>query len=130
VKQPEGFDQHEELNQPGESFVELEEFLTLALQRVDAPLGFADRTMARARAGDTPRGKVLRMPTRLRMWSSGAIAAALAAGIFVGQQVHTRHQREKAEAAQQQFEAAMRITGETLQQTRLQLQQAGVPMGD
>lgn len=130
MKQPEDFDQPEELNQPGESFTELEEYLTHALRHVDAPKGFAERTMARAQAAGTPRGKLLMMPSRLRAWTSGAIAAALVAGVFVGDQVHVRHQREKAELAQQQFEAAMRITGETLEQTRLQLQQAGVPIGN
>jgi uncharacterized membrane-anchored protein YhcB (DUF1043 family) len=69
------------------------------------------------------------MPTRLRAWTSGAIAAALVAGIFVGEQLHVRRQREKAEEAQQQFEAAMRITGETLDQTRMELRRAGVSMG-
>lgn len=129
MKQPEDFDQPEELNQPGESFAELEEYLTHALRRVDAPKGFAERTMARAQTSSAPRGKLLRMPTRLRVWTSGAVAAALVAGVFVGDQVHERRQREKAEFAQQQFDAAMRITGETLAQTRLQLQQAGVPTG-
>ncbi len=129
MKQPEDFDQPEELNQPGESFAELEEYLTQALRRVDAPKGFAERTMARAQASSAPRGKLLRMPSRLRAWASGAIAAALVGGVFVGDQVHERRQREKAEFAQQQFDAAMRITGETLAQTRLQLQQAGVPTG-
>lgn len=130
MKQPEDFDQSEELNQPGESFAELEEYLTHALRRVDAPIGFAERTMARAKDSPLPRGKVLVMPSRLRAWSSGAIAAALAVGVFVGEQVHVRNERQKAELAQQQFEAAMRITDQTLQQVRVQLQLAGVPIGD
>jgi coproporphyrinogen III oxidase len=130
VKQPEDFDRPEELNEQGESFAELEEYLTHALRRVDAPVGFVERTMARAEASGAPRGKLLRMPTRLRVWTSGAIAAALVAGVFIGEQAHARRQRERAEFAQRQFEAAMRITGETLERTRLQLQQAGVPIGD
>ena len=129
MKQPEDFDQPDEWSEQGESFAELEEYLTQALRHVDAPKGFAERTMARAQAGSAPRGKLLVMPTRLRAWTSGAIAAALFAGVFVGEQIHVRHQRARAEFAQQQFEAAMRITGETLEQTRLQLQRAGVPMG-
>jgi hypothetical protein len=129
VKQPEDFDQPDELNEQGESLAQLEQYLTHALRRVDAPKGFAERTLARAQSGSVPRGKLLVMPTRLRAWTSGAIAAALAAGVFVGEQIHVRHQRAKAAVAQQQFEAAMRITGETLEQTRLQLQRAGVPMG-
>ena len=129
MKQPEDFDQPGELNEQGESLAELEQYLSHVLRRVDAPKGFAERTIARARAGSAPRGKLLVMPTRWRAWTSGAIAAALAAGVFVGQQVHVRQQRQKAEMAQQQFEAAMRITGETLEQTRLQLERAGVSMG-
>ena len=130
MKQPEDFDRLDELNEQGESFAELEQYLTQALRHVDAPKGFADRTLARAHASGAPRGKILRMPTRLRAWTSGAIAAVLVTGVFVGDQVHVRREREKAELAQRQFEAAMRITGETLEQTRLQLQQAGVPMGN
>jgi hypothetical protein len=129
VKQPEDFDQPDELNEQGESLTQLEQYLTHALRRVDAPKGFAERTLARARAGSAPRGKLLVMPTRLRAWTSGAIAAALVAGVFVGEQLHVRRQREKAEVAQQQFEAAMRITGETLEQTRMELRRAGVSMG-
>jgi hypothetical protein len=129
VKQHEGFDQPDELNEQGESLAQLEQYLTHALRRVDAPKGFAERTLARAREGSAPRGKLLVMPTKLRAWTSGAIAAALVAGIFVGEQLHVRRQREKAEEAQQQFEAAMRITGETLDQTRMELRRAGVSMG-
>jgi hypothetical protein len=70
------------------------------------------------------------MPARLRVWSGGAIAAALVAGVFAGQQVHERRERQKAELAEQQFETAMRITDQTLDQVRLQLQQAGVPVGN
>jgi hypothetical protein len=126
--------QHEELNQPGElnpgEFAELERELRQALERVDAPQGFVERTMARAHKDHATRGKLLVMPSRLRTWVSGAIAAALVAGVFLGEQVHVRREREKAEIAQQQFEAAMRITGETLEQTRQQLQEAGVRIGD
>ncbi|HEX9201303.1 MAG TPA: hypothetical protein VF865_17215 [Acidobacteriaceae bacterium] len=130
MNQPEDLNQPEEFNEPGESFAEFEQYLTKALRRVDAPQGFVERTMARAEGSGAPRGKILMMPSRLRVWSSGAVAAALVAGVFVAERTHIRREREKAEFAQQQFEAAMRITGETLQQTRLQLQQAGVPFGD
>jgi hypothetical protein len=129
VKQPEDFDQPEELNEQGESFAELEEYLTHALRRVNVPQGFADRVMARARP--TPaRAKVLMMPTRLRVWTSGAIAAALLTGVFVGDKVHMRRQRERAEEAQRQFEAGMRITDAALEHTRQQLRRAGVLVGD
>jgi hypothetical protein len=130
VRQPEEWDQPGGLNESGESMEEFETYLTQAMRRVDAPKGFAERTMARARAGGGSRGKLLTMPSRLRAWTGGAIAAALIAGVFVGNQIHVRREREKVEIAQQQFEAAMRITGETLEQTRQQLQQAGVRIGD
>ena len=130
MKQHEDLNQPEEGNEPAESFAELEQYLTQALRRVDAPNGFAERTMARARQAETPRGKLLVMPTRLRVWTSGAVAAMLVAGVFAGNQIHVRRERQKTELAQQQFEAAMRITGETLDEARLQLQQAGVRIGE
>jgi hypothetical protein len=130
VKQHEDLNQPEEGNEPAESFAELEQYLTQALRRVDAPNGFAERTMARARQAEAPRGKLLVMPTRLRVWTSGAVAAMLVAGVFAGNQIHVRRERQKTELAQQQFEAAMRITGETLDEARLQLQQAGVRIGE
>jgi hypothetical protein len=42
--------------------------------------------------------------------------------------VHAR--RERAEEAQRQFEAGMRITDAALEHTREQLQRAGVLVGD
>jgi uncharacterized membrane protein YdfJ with MMPL/SSD domain len=85
--------------------------------------------MARARANDKPRARIVRFPHRTRVWVSGAIAAALLAGVFVAEQMRLRQERERTELARQQFEAAMRITGETLEQARQQLQQAGVRVG-
>ena len=55
-----------------------------------------------------------------------ALAALLLVGVFAGENVHQRHQREAL--ATQQFEAASRITDRTLQHTREQLQRAGVPL--
>jgi hypothetical protein len=47
------------------------------------------------------------------------------------QQQHERRERaEEAARAQQQYEQALQITGETLDHVRAQLQQAGVPLGD
>jgi hypothetical protein len=130
VNQPEELNQPDELNQPGESFTELERELTRALRRVDAPEGFAERTMARIKTSRAPRGKVLMMPPRLRVWGSGAIAAALVAGVFSAELMHVRHEREQAELAQRQFEAAMRITDQALEHTREQLERAGVRIGN
>ena len=66
------------------------------------------------------------------MWASGAVAAALLVGVFVTGDTRVRQQRErrKAELAQQQFEAGMRITGTTLDQVRQQLQQQGIAIGN
>ena len=83
--------QHEERNQPEEligefqpgEFAELEVELRRMLQRVDAPQGFAERTIARARGAGASRGARFVMPARLRTWVSGAIAAALVAGIIM-----------------------------------------------
>lgn len=114
------------MNQPEETLTKFEQELTEAMRAVDPPEGFAERTMARAQANEQPPAKVLAMPGRLRLWAGGAIAAALLAGALVGEQVHLRHEREQKEMAQQQFEAAMRITDQTLESVREQLAQAGV----
>jgi hypothetical protein len=117
------------VNQPDDLNTEFEESLTQALRPVDAPEGFADRVVARSQSAPGV-AKVIRMPVRTRAWASGAIAAMLFAGVFFGGQAHVRHERQKAELAQQQFDAAMRITDQTLDHVRAQLQQAGVSMGD
>jgi hypothetical protein len=117
------------VNQPDELNTEFEQNLTQAFRPVEVPEGFADRVIARSQSAPGL-AKVIRMPLRTRAWASGAIAATLFAGVFFGGQAHERHQQRKAEQAQQQFDAAMRITDETLDHVRLQLQQAGVSVGD
>ena len=119
--------QPDPLNQP-ESFAELEQQLTRGLRPVAPPEGFADRTIARLQPAAPARAKVVTM--RPRLWASGAIAATLLAGVFVADETHVRHQRQKAELAQQQFDAAIRITDQTLDHVRQQLQQAGDPVGN
>jgi type VI protein secretion system component VasF len=126
------------VNQPEESLTKFEQELTQAMRAVDPPEGFADRTIARAQASMQPRARVLAMPSRRPLWTSGAVAAALLVGVFVGEQAHMRHQREQAEAAQQQraeaaqrqFEAGIRITDETLDHARAQLARAGIELRD
>ena len=113
---------------------EFERELVRAMRRVDAPEGFAERVMARAQTARQARAAVIPLWHRARVWASGAIAAAVLAGVFAGEQVHARRERERAELARrqfarQQFDAAMRITGETLEQARQQLQEAGVRIG-
>ena len=122
--------QPEELNYPEESSPEFERELTHALRRVDPPAGFADRIMVRAEAAAPARAKVVTMAPRRRIWASGALAATLLAAAVLTQQTHERQQRQKAELAQQQFDAAMRITDQTLEHVREQIQQAGVQIGN
>jgi hypothetical protein len=121
------------VNRPEETLTPFEEELTQAMRAVDPPEGFAERILACARAGESPRARVLAMPRHWPTWASGAIAAAVLAGAFFGEQTHLRHEREKAElaqrqaeAAQQQFEAGIRITDETLDHARVQLARAGI----
>ena len=129
MKQHDDFEPTEELNDSGESFEELERYLYQAMRPVDAPEGFADRVMERAKAAAPAKAKVLVMPLRPRLWVGSAIAAALLMGVFVGDQQYERRQREKAEVAQKQFEAGIEITDRALEHTRDQLERAGVMVG-
>jgi hypothetical protein len=103
--------------------------LTRRMRRVDPPEGFAERLMERA---ETLPSKVVVMRKRpvFRIWAGSAIAAALAMGVFVGEQAHIRSQQRQAEVARQQFETAMRVTDHALDQTRASLQRAGLTLGD
>jgi len=109
--------------------------LTRAMRRVEAPAGFAERVMAEAASrpahddetvmNGAPRGvRVFVMP-RPKVWLSGAIAAALVAGVFVAQDVHQRHERE---VANRQFALSMQIEERAMEHTRQQLEKAGVPL--
>ena len=109
--------------------IALEAELRRVLRPVDLPLGFVDRVVARApapQAQPSQRAKVL--PFRSwRFAAGGAIAASLLAGSLVFEEAHQRQARQHAAAAaNQQFEAATRITDQTLQRTREQLRRAGV----
>ena len=126
--------QPEEFNQPDAPLSEFEQELTQALRHVAAPEGFADRIMVRAESPAEPqataRARVITMTPRPSRWASGALAATLLVAAVITQQTHERHQRQQAELAQQQFDAAMRITDQTLEHVRQQLQQAGVQTGN
>ena len=112
-----------------QEYSELEKRLRRELGRVDAPPGFADRLMQRIEANDGwgEKASPLRNAAGLRRrgWLSGVVAAAIAAGIFAGVRMH---EVRRAEMAEQQFDSAMRITGEALEKTREQLQRAGVQL--
>lgn len=111
--------------------------LKLTLRPVDPPAGFADRVLARAHAASPVPARISIFPVRAAgpwpprtAWASSAVAAALLAGVLLGQHAQVRQRRQQAEFAQRQFEAGLRITGETLEQARRQLRQAGVLEGD
>lgn len=119
-----------------------EQELARALQRVDAPEGFAVRLMERAAKGDTahvvevpgrspgPSPKSTRlfvMPRRQWLgWASGAIAATLVAGVFVGQHAHEQHERRLL--AEREFETATRIHDQALERVREELQRRGITL--
>ncbi len=130
-----------ETKQAGSADARFEQELARALRRVDAPEALFARIMERAEKGDpalaghvpgraayTPgRGssRLLAMPRRQWMsWASGAMAAMLVAGVFVGQRVH--EQRERRVQAERQFETATRITDQALDHVREQLAQQGI----
>lgn len=68
-------------------------------------------------------GRMFAMP-RPRAWMGGAIAAVLAIGCFAGARIHTEHERKMQ--AEHQFETAERITDQTLERTREQLEERGI----
>jgi len=117
VKQPEELSEEFEQDK-------FERELTRAMRSVDPPHGFANLVMARAQAEVPVRARLLWMPRRVQQWTGGVIAAGLLVGVFFGEEAHLRHQREQA--AQQQFETAMRITDRTLEHVQQQLSDAGV----
>ena len=114
---------------------EFEEALTRAMRRVEVPAEMTAKFLAVAEEKHAHAGSGLRlikfsrswrvfaMP-QARAWMGGAIAAVLAMGCFVGAHIHTQHERRVQ--AQQQFEAAERITDQALERTREQLRAQGI----
>ena len=107
---------------------DFEHNLKRALQRVDAPAGFADRVLARARQANEDK------PARPRFWAalfsgSGlrwatacAVCVLLAAsGAFYEHDL----QQRRGEAAKEQLMLALRITGSKLQIAQQSLEQIG-----
>ena len=108
---------------------EFELQLARAMRRVDAPEGFAERIMERS-ASPAETVVVMRRHQgmwRMQAWMSGAVAAALALGVFGAEQIHQRREQAKAD---QQFAVAMQVTDHALAQTREQLQRAGLKLGE
>jgi hypothetical protein len=119
---------------------EFEESLSRAMRRVEVRAETTAKFLALAEEAERKRvhagggfrlikfsngGRVFAMP-RPRAWMGGAIAAVLAMGIFVGAHVHEQHERRAV--AQQQFETAQRITDQTLERTREQLERQGIDL--
>ena len=114
---------------------EFEERLRKAMQRVDAPATMLKFLEA---AAEVQAERLLPRRERKHRWASfvprvqfagwmtGALAAVLAIGVFVGGEAYKRH--ERSVEATRQFETATRITDQALAKTREQLQQAGVPL--
>ena len=106
-----------------------EDELKNALQRQEAPDGFADRVLAGA-AGQTPRP--LRFTWRDSLWNGfaqpllrWAAVAAVSVALVAGS-VHYRNvQRERArgEAAKERLLLALRIAGSKLQMARAKVDQ-------
>jgi hypothetical protein len=125
----------------GSSEDEFELALTRAMRRVEVRTETSAKFLAiaaeaaaeRKRTGklvyrprpNSLRGGLLVMLPRPKIWLSGAIAAALVAGVFVAQDVHQRHERE---VANRQFALSMQIEERAMEHTRQQLQKAGVPL--
>jgi hypothetical protein len=130
VNHPEELNQPEERHQPAEALGELEQYLTQALRPVDPPASLTERILAHAEFAPQGKANVVRIGTRTRVWASSAIAAGIVAGFLIGGQIHARRERQKVELAQRQFDAALKITSDTLEQTRRELQQAGIDIGD
>jgi hypothetical protein len=120
---------------------EFERALSRAMQRVEVRAETTATFLALAEEAERKRlhagggfrlirlsngGRVFAMPRipPARAWMGGAIAAVLAVGVFAGAHIHTEHERKVQ--AEQQFEAAERITDQALERTREQLRAQGI----
>lgn len=81
-----------------------------------APLGFADRVMARVAVTDRA-SRPARFPLGRPLWRWAAVAALLAVTLLGGVE-HDRQQRIAGEQARKQVLLALRITGSTLRQVQ------------
>ncbi len=132
-----GPEDREHIRKPTESEPEIggfEQELRVALQRVAAPEGFAERVMARAAA--TP----VRIPqhtraalgrwAQWRVWTAGALAAGVAIGYIGAERARERREQQRAAVVQRQFDEAMRVTSQALDHTRAQLARAGFRLSE
>ena len=86
-----------------------EDDLKLALRRVDPPVGFEGRVLARLYERESPR------PWRFTAW---AAAAGLAFASFAGVAIYQYQQQRRAIEARDQLLLALRVTGQKLDAVR------------
>ncbi|HEY6448412.1 MAG TPA: hypothetical protein VIY53_18280 [Acidobacteriaceae bacterium] len=92
-----------------------------------APLGFADRVMARVAADRAPRP--VRFPFGRPLWRWAAVAALVAVTVLGGLE-HDRQQRIAGQQAREQVLLALRITGLTLRQVQQKVDAQEKPLSD
>ena len=86
----------------------LDDELKSALRREDAPLGFTQRVVARARTKPIPKTAMFRM-----IWAAG-----IAAMLVIGFTAVSEYRQVKAERAASQAVVALRIAAAKLNMTR------------
>jgi flagellar basal body rod protein FlgB len=105
---------------------EFEEQLRRSLRRVEAPKGFAARILERAGVSEKPLLLKPRFRRGPRWGWIGALATILVLVALVGNQVRVRRERAGVAQIQAQFDTAMRVTSHALEETRVELERAGV----
>jgi hypothetical protein len=92
-----------------------EDELRRALRRIDPPTGFADRVIAMAASGATPRREQPGAWASMRLAAAAVLAIAIAGGVvwYRGEQ-----RRQAGEEARRQVLLSLRIAGEKLQLVR------------
>lgn len=109
----------------------LERAVRVALQRVDAPDGFAERVLARAaergvRASDSRRVSAIRRfttPVWRLVYAAAALIAITAGTVHVER---ARVEQRRADVAAAQFSQAMDVTNRTLEKVSVRLQQGEI----
>ena len=110
---------------------QLDDELRDALRREEPPVGFAERVLAAAAAGERPNAGMsgpapLAERWRIAGWMAAAAVIALVAGGIQYQAVeNAREERARGEAAKEQVIQALRITGHKLQVVQAKVKEIG-----